>query len=272
MRKSFLLSILSLLIASATAQAQHLDDIALGIAESQLVPGVFQVQGASIATVLSQRVFLAQFEVAPDFTTEPGFQSLVGAFEGGSRIGFTIRKALRKWNGSEFPQGPEGIPHERIQIKLGPAANVRLTPLADESVQGFSLEVNDQGQFHQHPGFTLLAPASNGVYLLELELWSTQSGLLSSPPFWVVFGQNVDEAELRAAASWVRSFRWVPSCPGDLNADGFVDDADFTIFVVAYDYLLCDPPGCPADLNGDWVTDDSDFLIFVSAYDTLLCP
>lgn len=66
------------------------------------------------------------------------------------------------------------------------------------------------------------------------------------------------------------------TCPGDLNADGYVDDADFTIFAVAYNTLDCaDPamlPGCPADLNSDGVVDDTDFTIFAPAYDALLCP
>jgi hypothetical protein len=30
------------------------------------------------------------------------------------------------------------------------------------------------------------------------------------------------------------------SCPGDLNSDGFVDDADFVEFAAAYNQLLCD--------------------------------
>ncbi|MGH7244763.1 MAG: hypothetical protein ACREJD_15225 [Phycisphaerales bacterium] len=29
------------------------------------------------------------------------------------------------------------------------------------------------------------------------------------------------------------------TCPADLNLDGLVDDADFSIFVVAYNELLC---------------------------------
>ncbi len=66
------------------------------------------------------------------------------------------------------------------------------------------------------------------------------------------------------------------ACPGDLNNDGLVDDADFSIFVVAYDLLDCADPampaGCPADLNGDGVVDDADFVIFVAAYNELLCP
>jgi len=66
-------------------------------------------------------------------------------------------------------------------------------------------------------------------------------------------------------------------CPGDLNGDGFVDDADFVIFAFAYDTLLCPTfPAlyscCPADLNGDGFVDDADFVIFSAAYDALLCP
>ncbi len=65
------------------------------------------------------------------------------------------------------------------------------------------------------------------------------------------------------------------TCAGDLNADGFVDDVDFTIFAAAYNLLDCaDPvmtPGCPADLNADGVVDDTDFTLFAPAYDALLC-
>lgn len=66
------------------------------------------------------------------------------------------------------------------------------------------------------------------------------------------------------------------TCPGDLNADGFVDDADFSLFAVAYNTLDCaDPamvPGCPADLNADGLVDDIDFTVFAPAYDALICP
>ncbi|MGH7244461.1 MAG: hypothetical protein ACREJD_13705 [Phycisphaerales bacterium] len=66
------------------------------------------------------------------------------------------------------------------------------------------------------------------------------------------------------------------ACPGDLNHDGFVDDADFVLFAGAYNILDCADPsmpaGCPADLNGDSFVDDADFVIFVGAYNALLCP
>jgi hypothetical protein len=65
-------------------------------------------------------------------------------------------------------------------------------------------------------------------------------------------------------------------CPSDLNRDGLVEDADFSIFIVAYDLLDCAdpamPPGCPADINNDGFVDDADFQVFVIAYDQLLCP
>lgn len=69
------------------------------------------------------------------------------------------------------------------------------------------------------------------------------------------------------------SFDFGP-CKGDLNGDKLVDDSDFSIFVVAYNELLCpdEPEVCPSDLNGDFYVDDSDFSIFVIAYDELLCP
>lgn len=64
-------------------------------------------------------------------------------------------------------------------------------------------------------------------------------------------------------------------CASDFNCDGFVDDADFSIFSVAYDLLICEdpsmPPMCPADVNADGVVDDVDFSLFAVAYDSLLC-
>jgi len=66
------------------------------------------------------------------------------------------------------------------------------------------------------------------------------------------------------------------ACPGDLNGDAFVDDADFSLFAFAYNILDCADPampaGCPADINNDGFVDDADFSSFATAYDALLCP
>lgn len=65
-------------------------------------------------------------------------------------------------------------------------------------------------------------------------------------------------------------------CPCDLNSDGFVDDADFVIFVQAYNILDCldaaMPARCPSDFNGDSLVDDADFVLFAAAYNELVCP
>jgi hypothetical protein len=65
-------------------------------------------------------------------------------------------------------------------------------------------------------------------------------------------------------------------CPGDLNSDNQVDDADFVLFAGAYNLLDCADPampsGCPADLNTDRFVDDADFVLFATAYNELVCP
>lgn len=60
------------------------------------------------------------------------------------------------------------------------------------------------------------------------------------------------------------------SCPGDLNLDGIVDDADFTLFGIAYENITCGPC-CLADTNFDSMVDDADFSDFAVSYGALLC-
>ncbi|MFO0859919.1 MAG: hypothetical protein U0570_05120 [Phycisphaerales bacterium] len=62
-------------------------------------------------------------------------------------------------------------------------------------------------------------------------------------------------------------------CPADLSGNGIVDDADFALFMPAYDVFNCDPWNqCPADFNRDGVIDDADFAIFASGYAEMVCP
>jgi hypothetical protein len=65
-------------------------------------------------------------------------------------------------------------------------------------------------------------------------------------------------------------------CDADVDCSGMVDDADFIIFVSAYNILDCADPSmpldCPSDFNRDTVVDDADFGVFVVAYNELVCP
>ena len=89
------------------------------------------------------------------------------------------------------------------------------------------------------------------------------------------YGSSLSTAGERGSPGRFASVSCSP-CPADLNQDGQVDDADFSVFAVAYDILDCADPamsaGCKSDLNKDGVVDDMDFQLFVVAYDVLICP
>jgi hypothetical protein len=126
------------------------------------------------------------------------------------------------------------------------------------------------GPFVYYPG----SSPSNRIPTYSYSPWFTMSsGFISglnTIDFYVQGNGQTDGFWLQ-----VQSFTADP-CKGDLNGDGLVDDADFSIFVVAYDVLDCAdaamPPGCPSDLNADTLVDDADFSIFAVAYDAVLCP
>jgi len=108
----------------------------------------------------------------------------------------------------------------------------------------------------------LLWTGSQGVFALSTTAWTSRV---------VYTGENF-------ACGYVGAIDFAKYCAGDINNDRFVDDADFSLFVVAYNELLCPtlesgyPAGCPSDLNGDGFVDDQDFSIFATAYNELLCP
>jgi hypothetical protein len=89
------------------------------------------------------------------------------------------------------------------------------------------------------------------------------------------------EVEYEADAAYVRLAKL---CPGDMDANGVVDDLDFQYFAASYNVLACADPDMPlapadrlpnrcfADMTRDGVVHDDDFALFVGAYDTVVCP
>jgi hypothetical protein len=65
---------------------------------------------------------------------------------------------------------------------------------------------------------------------------------------------------------------FVFNCAADFNCDNIVDDADFVLFIPAYNAVTVPPANPKFDLNNDSVVDDSDFLLFVQQYNDVLCP
>ncbi|MFO0860929.1 MAG: hypothetical protein U0570_10260 [Phycisphaerales bacterium] len=89
------------------------------------------------------------------------------------------------------------------------------------------------------------------------------------------YGITFDGAGNLYAAAYQTGEVFRSGCVADLNGDWLVDDADFSLFVPAYNTLDCADPSmpalCPADFNRDNFVDDADFGIFVVAYNDLIC-
>jgi hypothetical protein len=237
--------------APAALAQVHASDIILALQDGRIVTGA--VVYGQPDPYFPEHVFGGELDPFTHFGDEPGFDSQPGTFPPFSQVGFTIRRALRTWDGSTF----DAIPAERLDIRRGSLGPV-LTPLTDEPVVGFSMTVNAMGELHAHLGFTLTPPAGIGIYLLELELWHNTPTSAVSRPFWIVFNHGKDEPEHEAAMEHLYLTR---VCPADRNLDRTVDFNDLLAYLNEYN------EGLPrADLNGDGVIDFNDFLAFLNYY------
>lgn len=250
------------------AHAQlHDGDIILTIDGDRLVANV--VAGASI---VPNRVWGTTF-VSFDFTDSPGFDTPSGTLPPSSLVGFNIRRALRLWNGNAFPMGASGIPAERLRIRKTGFGDV-FTPTTDTPMSGFGISVSSSGEFHQHVGFTLQAPNGAGIYLLELELWSSVPSIATSEPVWIVFNNDLALAERDEAVQWVIDNLITTPCPSDVNGDTESDILDFLDFIDSFGACENQPAPCAgssgidADFNADTLVDILDFLDFIDAFGT----
>jgi hypothetical protein len=187
---------LAVVAGTALADDAHFD-VWIYADGGRLMTGAIPEGGSLADAVQNVRVFGADLgEDAPNFAAEPGFDALDGSFTPGTTISFNIRGPVREWNGSDFFT----VSGSTISLDYGPASAT--TPLTDIVTPGFGWTVDDNGGMHEHPSYTLNDP-SDGIFLLSLEFASTQAGLASSQPFWIVFNNNLDEASHDAAIGWV---------------------------------------------------------------------
>jgi len=206
-----------------------------------------------------RQVFPAEFGEFPNWTNDPGFDSVAGAFSPGREIGFDILAALRVWDGEDFDEIPL---EEVIEIRKGPALAV--TPAVDMRVGGFVFgEANGGGVFHHHVGYTLADPAADGVYLLELALWTQGGAVAESEPFWIVFNQNESPMVFDEAFQWAEDNLPGGACYADCNGSGALDVFDFLCFQDKF--VQGDPE---ADCDGSGSLDIFDFLCFQDAFAT----
>ena len=231
MPPTLLASLASLALTSAAFAQIHEGDIIL-----DTTTGTIRTGGLVANTFEERRVFVADLGfIAPFFTSDPGFDNIAGTFVPGSRNGFTIQDALRKWDGSDFDE----VSIERIDIARSTLS--AQTPVAPSTVTGFTLSVGTNGQWHRHYEYTLFAPTSptpltprDGIYLLKMTLWSNNAQLQESSPFYILFNQNATTADVLAAQRFVTNTFINPpaGCDTiDFNNNGvFPEDQDVIDF------------------------------------------
>ena len=250
MRTPFLVCALACTIAPAALAQVHSGDIALTLNANTITTN---------ATSGPDRVFTATLgESFENFTSDPGFDCLPGTFPTSSRIGFTIEGALKRWTGSSFAFPID----ERLELAFGGGAGFSvLSPTFDTATTGFSLAVGSNGQWHRHLEYTLLSPATDGIYLLPLSLFSTNPSIAPSETFYILFNQNAPTTDLEAAVQWVRDNILNPFCPADWDHSGGVDGDDVIAFFGQWDQSN-------ADFNNDGGTDGDDVIAFFAAWDS----
>jgi hypothetical protein len=243
--------------SGALAQLDH-GDIALRVEAGVIQTGL--IDEVSGEATYPWRVFAAELDET-GFTNEPGFDSEPGTFAPASLIGVDILTNLRLWNGTDF----SGASPSALRIRFGGLEAV--TPPGDSVQPGFALSVSADGSWHRHLGYTLLAPADPGIYLLALRLHSTDAVVGPSEPFWLVFGNVADEIEHEAAVNWVRDNLVNLPCPADFNRDGNRDPDDLSDFITCFFLDVQFPAACPrADFNADGFRDPDDLSDFITAF------
>ena len=263
------------------ALGQHEGDIILrqSTAPVRIETGIIPT-GASQPT-FPVRVFAGVFGEQPNFTNDPGFDTGPGVFPAGSQIGFDIADALRVWNGVNF----DSIPAEQIEIRfgvIGPAT----TPLMPGTIPGLAASVNASGEYHRHFGFTLTQPASDGVYLLNLRMWSSLGTIAPSDPFWIAFRQGNNIAEFEAAFTWATANLPAPICEPDLTAgavpgqpgyglpNGVLNNDDFFYFLAQFaagnlavaDMTAGAVPGQPGYGTPNGIINNDDFFYYLALF------
>ncbi|MFM8731274.1 MAG: hypothetical protein ACKOGJ_01940 [Phycisphaerales bacterium] len=252
------------LIAPA-ALAQHADDIGLVVEDGRIhsVPVTKDGFGPP------QRAFEGEFgaDGVPWFAGDPGYDAEPGTFPVGSRVGVRFAAPLMVWDGTSFvATSPDGaMSGERLRLSyLSLAAMSGSGP-----APGFDLAVQPDGGWHIHPSMELLAAPGaaepdTGVYLVQVEIYSTDAAIAASESIWLVLNAGATEAEHEAAYEHARDIVDPSNCAADLNGDRAVDGNDLGLLLAGWGNAGA------TDLNADGVTDGNDLGLLLAAWGP--CP
>ena len=249
----FVLFTLNLL--ALNAHGHHAGDVILAVNDAATIT----TSTIAATGVVTARVFGATFgdTGVSRFTTNPGFDAVSATFSAGSRVGFAPLSGLQRWTGA----GVEPVSDERLEVKyLTLQTIIGVTPAV-----GFDLAVQSNGGWHRHLNFRLFTagaklPAS-ALYIVELEMYSTDGVTLPSAPMWMVFNDGASVAEHDAAIAWVTTHlaRSGSNCIADLDGNGDVGASDLAAVLGAWGTAS-------GDLTEDGATDASDLSALLASW------
>lgn len=152
-----------------------------------------------------ERVFAGELALVSGkvFGDEPGYGAPAGTFAGAGTIQFNLTRQLRAWNGYGFE-----FSSVRLNVEEdGGAFSVWSPALDGDAPSTFTLPVS-AAEVHQHYSNYLYAadqtsPAPVGIYLVELTAGSSDLGLGTSAPAWLVLNYGLSEEEHDAAKIFV---------------------------------------------------------------------
>lgn len=189
-------------------------DVSPGMMNGQLVTGGFIDDTQTF--IPDVRVFGYEFgekdPLQPFFSQDPGFnnfgQSNGGTFPANAELGFDVLNHLMVWDGNgdvTFGAVPNGtsllLERGLSSIEVG---NDNAMPL-----DGFLIDTSnaDGGISDVHLDATLQNDGGTdpalGIYLVEMRITTSASGVADSDPFWLVYNTGLDEEAHEEAIDWV---------------------------------------------------------------------
>jgi hypothetical protein len=217
----------ALFVAAGTtsvAHAQHAD-VSPRVSGGQIVTDGYEDSTSTLTP--NQRVFAYDFQedaLDPYFAGDPGFNAFSGSgLPVGSQFGFNVPSGsdfglpanLTFWNGTgdvSFGSVPSG---ETLVLNMG-SQNVTFGNSTGD-LTGFSIStVGSGGTIHRHLNTFLNGSDGNnqpgdgvvpagGIYLVPMELTSSDSGIADSLPMFLVFNNGLTEEQHDEAIDFVQT-------------------------------------------------------------------
>lgn len=196
---------------AATVALAHGGDVGLRVEHGVIT--TWEAEHNPVHFEYPERVFVGDLDLHGNKVEghEPGFLIESGNPLGGHDVGFNILAAARVWDvGAQHFHtiSPYSITIERALIgSVTTPATHPATP-----VPGLAFTVPTAGaDFHYD---FVLNGTTPGLYLLELEKWTTAAGIDNSEPFWIILNYDMSHHQEDAAFDWVQH-HLVPA-PGSL--------------------------------------------------------